>query len=278
MKIAVTGANGFVGRHVLAELARREGVSVVASSRSAECTAALPAFIRYVPLDMESLSGNIYDKLGRPDLLMHMAWSGLPNYRSLSHFENELPRQYHFLRTLVEEGLPALLVTGTCYEYGLASGQLSEDQTSAPANPYGFAKAALFEQLRFLQAQRSFSLTWARLFYMYGEDQAPTSLYPLLRAAVMRGDAAFPMSSGEQLRDYLPVQEVARLLTELALRCPDAGPVNVCSGTPISVRCLVEQFIVRHNWSIAFDRGKYAVPDYEPLAFWGSVEKLDRLL
>lgn len=278
MKIAVTGANGFVGRHVVAELAEQHGIEITASSRAAKPAAALPKTVRHIALDIAQPPADAYAQLGRPDLVMHLAWAGLPNYRSLHHFESELPVQYSFLRRLVEAGLPSLLVTGTCYEYGMTSGQLAENQPTAPVNPYGFAKAMLLEQLQYLKTQKPFALTWARLFYMHGEGQAPTSLYPMLRAAVMRRDATFPMSLGEQLRDYLPVEEVARLLVELAIRHADAGVVNVCSGMPISVRRLTEQFLVHNNWSIALDRGKYPVPDYEPFAFWGSVEKLNRLL
>jgi dTDP-6-deoxy-L-talose 4-dehydrogenase (NAD+) len=278
MKIAVTGANGFVGRHVVADLARRKDVTVVASSRSPVPSATLPANVQYLQIDMASPPADAYVALGNPDALVHLAWAGLPNYRSLHHFESELPRQYMFLRNLVEAGLPAMLVAGTCYEYGMASGELCEERVSMPVNPYGYAKAALLEQLQYLRKEKNFALTWARLFYMYGEGQAPTSLYPLLRAAVARGDVCFPMSSGEQLRDYLPVTDIARMMADMTMRRSNAGPVNICSGTPISVRQLVENFIKSHNWSIALDRGRYPIPDYEPLAFWGSVKKLNALL
>jgi dTDP-6-deoxy-L-talose 4-dehydrogenase (NAD+) len=77
------------------------------------------------------------------------------------------------------------------------------------------------------------------------------------------------MSGGEQLRDYLPVREVARRLVRLALTPRDLGPVNVCSGTPISVRRLVEGWIKEHGWKIELKLGALPYPDYEPMAFWG---------
>jgi len=57
---------------------------------------------------------------------------------------------------------------------------------------------------------------------------------------VEQGDAVFNMSGGEQLRDYLPVKDVARYIAALAVSGKGAGLVNVCSGKPISVRGLVE--------------------------------------
>ena len=86
------------------------------------------------------------------------------------------------------------------------------------------------------------------------------------------------MSGGEQLRDYLPVEEVARHLVSLALDAGGHGVVNVCSGTPISIRSLVEGWIAQNGWSIGLNRGHYPYLDYEPMAFWGDRRKLDQHL
>ena len=106
----------------------------------------------------------------------------------------------------------------------------------------------------------------------------PAGQPPRPAAAVARGDASFPMSRGEQLRDYLPVEAVASCLAELAVRCPGVGTINVCSGQPVSVRAFVEQLMERNGWCIALELGKYPVPDYEPLAFWGCSRRLRELL
>jgi dTDP-6-deoxy-L-talose 4-dehydrogenase (NAD+) len=206
--------------------------------------------------------------------VVHLAWNGLPNYRSLHHFETELPAQYRFLRGLIDDGLSRLVVAGTCYEYGMQSGALDETMAGLPTNPYALAKLTLHKQLEFLKGQAPFALTWARLFYAYGEGQAPSSIYSLLRAAVARGDARFPMSAGEQLRDFLPIETIAGHLATLARQGGDVGIVNICSGQPISIRGLVERWLADHGWSIALDLGHYPYPDYEPLAFWGSAAKL----
>lgn len=277
MTIAVTGAGGFVGTHVLRALAQsHRGEEIVAVARRPILD--LPAGVRHVTLNLAEARPADYVRIGSPDMLVHLAWGGLPHYLTLRHYEEELPLHYRFLRTMVEAGLPAMVVTGTCYEYGMVDGALSEDREPRPVNPYGYAKAALHRQLRFLQGERPFALTWARLFYMWGEGQAAGSLYPLLRAAAGRGDARFPMSRGEQLRDYLPVGEVARIIADLAYRCVDAGAVNVSSGMPVSVRGLVEWWIAEHGWTIVPEPGRYPYPTYEPLAFWGTTAKREALL
>jgi dTDP-6-deoxy-L-talose 4-dehydrogenase (NAD+) len=277
VKIAVTGATGFIGRYVVAEMERCLMSPILMCQPSAEIPLPLSRYA-VVSMDLREPPANMFDLLGQPDTLIHLAWAGLPNYKSLHHFEEELPAQYHFLKNLVESGLKNLVVTGTCFEYGMQSGPLNEDLATRPINPYGFAKDTLRRQLEYLQQVQPFNLTWARLFYLYGEGQAENSLLPQLRRSVEQGHKVFNMSGGEQLRDYLPVAEVGKHLISLALMDQDHGIVNICSGTPISVRKRVEIWIKENGWSIDLNLGYYPYPDYEPMAFWGDRKKLDRCL
>ena len=136
----------------------------------------------------------------------------------------------------------------------------------------------LHRQLEYLKSEKPFSLTWARLFYLYGEGQAENSLLPLLKKSVEQGDKVFNMSGGEQVRDYLPIVDVAKYLVLLATSNDDYGVVNVCSGKPVTVRDLVEGWIKENDWSIKLNLGHYPYPDYEPMEFWGDQQKLDRCL
>lgn len=274
MKIAVTGASGFIGRHVLTALLQHE-VEVVAVTRDATQLAGFSEKVHVVELDIAHQATDYFTQLGYPDVLIHLAWDGLPNYKSLHHFEAELSRQYHFLKRMIEAGLPSLLVTGTCFEYGMQSGPLAAGMLTKPNNPYGYAKDALRKQLEYLKSVKTFNLTWARLFYMYGEGQSRNSLFPLLKEAVLRGDKVFNMSGGEQLRDYLPVEEVARQIVNSALAQRDLGAINICSGEPVSVRKLVEHWISENDWHIQLNLGHYPYPDYEPMAFWGEGQHFD---
>lgn len=277
MKIAVTGASGFIGRHVLSDLLT-QGVEVVAVTRNATRLSDFSKSIKIIEMNISDPAPDCFEQLGCPDVLIHLAWDGLPNYKSPHHFETELPSQYHFLKIMLEAGLTSLLVTGTCLEYGMQSGALSEDMQTKSDNPYGYAKDALRQQLEFFKSIKPFRLTWTRLFYMHGQGQPITSLYPKLKEAVLHGDKIFNMSGGEQLRDYLPVTEVARQIVRLAMAQRDMGTVNICSGIPISVRRLVEQWLLENNWKIELNLGYYPYPDYEPMAYWGSIGKLASLL
>jgi dTDP-6-deoxy-L-talose 4-dehydrogenase (NAD+) len=277
VRVAVSGATGFIGRHVVDELLRRN-VEVLAIVRPGSAPDRLAKEANSVALDLSRPADSVYAACGHPDVLMHLAWGGLPHYKSLHHFEDELPLHYRFLKAMIDGGCKNVLATGTCFEYGMQSGALDESMATQPTNPYGFAKDALRCQLEYLKTSSPFHLAWARLFYLYGEGQAASSLYPLLKSAALRGDKRFDLSLGEQLRDYLPVQEVARILVDLALAKCDVGVVNVCSGQPISIRRLVEAWAVQQGWALEFNFGKHPYPDYEPLAFWGCDKKLKTVL
>jgi len=268
LKIAVVGATGFIGRHVVTELLKYD-VDIVATYYSSKSKLISPSKVHWLNFDIGKSSDNIFSELGKPDVLIHLTWSGLPNYNSPHHYETELPNQYDFLRKMILGGLKSVVIAGTCFEYGMQSGPLSADMETEPNNSYGFAKDVLRKQLEYLQLKYEFKITWARLFYMYGEGQSEASLLPQLRKAVKERRNSFKMSGGEQLRDYLPVTEVAKQLVLLAQKSKNIGIVNICSGKPKSVRSLVEQWVSENDWNIQLELGYYPYPDYEPMEFWG---------
>jgi dTDP-6-deoxy-L-talose 4-dehydrogenase (NAD+) len=279
MKIAVTGSTGFIGQYVLHELlAHSEVDSIVATGRHKERPMTIPAECKYEYLDIASPSSDDYERIGLPDALIHLAWEGLPNYRSLHHFETELPRQYAFLNSLLDSGLTSLFVTGTCFEYGMLSGELHEEMEVHPTNPYGFSKNALREQLEYKQKKSEFNLTWMRLFYLYGEGQAPSSLYSQLQNAINLKETSFKMSKGDQLRDFLEIKLAAKYIVDLVVRKKNEGILNLCSGKPISIRSLVENWCAERQSSIELILGHFPYTDYEPMAFWGSSAKLNKLI
>jgi nucleoside-diphosphate-sugar epimerase len=95
-RVLLTGATGFLGRHVLRELSMCQDIEVVAVSRHVPEPGQLPISVRHVVLDIAAPSAYDLVNLGNPDVLIHLAWSGLPNYKSLHHFENHLGEQYRW--------------------------------------------------------------------------------------------------------------------------------------------------------------------------------------
>lgn len=277
IKVAITGASGFIGRNIISVL-NKEEARVTAITRKKHKDLPTIENGKWIELDINNPPYDMYKMIGGPDIMIHLAWDGLPNYNSIHHIETELPAQYEFLNTLVRQGLKSLVVAGTCFEYGIINGPLSEDLTTNPSNSYGIAKDSLRRQLELLKNEVNFKFTWARLFYLYGEGQSSNSIYSQLKKAVKSSENKFNMSMGEQLRDYLHIKKAAQFLVNITLLNKDIGLVNICSGAPISIRRLVEEWIKNNNWDIELNLGYYPYPDYEPMSFWGDKSYLLKLV
>jgi nucleoside-diphosphate-sugar epimerase len=277
MKVLVTGGTGFVGRHLVEKLLERgHEVTVLSRNEHRETPLQWERDVRWMHGDLAATSTAL--SCAGNDALAHLAWPDLPHYGRLSHFESALPAHYAFVKSVVGTGVRHVLVTGTCFEYGLMSGCLSENVATQPANPYALAKDCLRKFLQALAVDQPFRLQWARLFYMYGPGQHARSLLEQLDRAIREGRPTFDMSGGEQLRDYLPVESVAKLLASL-LEHPDAeGIFNVCSGTPTTVRSLAEQRVRESGSPLRLNLGALPYSPLEPMAFWGDNSRLASVL
>ena len=278
MRVLVTGATGFIGRHVVPCLLG-SGLDVIATSRNKNRARNFDWYseVDYVECDFHKNIRNYFHVLGEPDIIIHLAWDGLPNYKDPFHIERNLPANCLFLKNFIEEGIKKMVVAGTCFEYGMKCGCLCETDVTQPVTQYGLAKDTLRKYLELLTQNTQTLFNWVRLFYVYGEGQNENSFLPQLEKAILDGKSEFNMSRGEQLRDYLPVEDVALNLCRIALQNEVNGIVNCCSGNPISIRRMAEEKIGMSNSDIKLNLGYYPYPDYEPMAFWGDVNKIMKI-
>lgn len=280
-KVLVTGASGFIGNYVVNELLQR-GHNVIATSAHPENAGKRSWFakVTYRQFDFRDFDPGIdyHEYFDKPDLLIHLAWEGLPNYLQEFHLTENLPRHSAFLENLIRNGLKDITVTGTCFEYGMKEGCLSEDMECEPANAYAKAKDELRKKLQQFQAVYSIDLKWVRLFYMYGDGQGPNSLIPQLEKAIKNGDRVFNMSPGDQTRDFLPVEEVAGYIVTVALQNHINGVINCCSGKPVTVKEFAEAYVEKNNGMIMLNTGYYPYAAYEPMHFWGDNKKIMKIM
>lgn len=280
MKILVTGATGFIGNYVIEELIKNSNHTIIATSKNEVKAKNFDWYkdVKYIPHDLNISIENFYDFFQKPNILIHLAWERLPNFKELYHIEKNLFPNYFFIKNMIMNGLKELNVIGTCFEYGFQSGKLSEHLPTQPIIAYPLAKDTLRKFIDQLKTKYEFNFRWIRLFYMYGKGQSPKSIIPQLDKSLDSNDEVFNMSGGEQLRDYLPVEKVAEYIVKISIQNTINGIINCCSGEPISIRKLVENHLKKRGKSIKLNLGYYPYPDYVPMAFWGDNTKLKKII
>tara|TARA_B100000212_G_scaffold308626_1_gene258481 strand:+ start:86 stop:940 length:855 start_codon:yes stop_codon:yes gene_type:complete len=267
-KVLITGATGGIGQS-LTPFFLKNGYEVQAIARDLEYSKKLSWFNEVDFFQFDLKDG--LDKLDiNPDIsVVHLAWQGLPNYKSDFHVTENLPINYNFIKSLIERGVKHIMITGSCAEYGMQNGEIKSSTPSKPNTQYAKAKDTLHKKLRILQDDYQFELKWARLFYIYGEGgKRNNSILKQLDKAIENNEKIFNMSGGEQLRDYLAIDEVAEQLFFLFENYKN-GTFNICSGQPISIKQLVEDHIKKRKSKIVLNTGFHPYLDFEPMEFWG---------
>ena len=279
-KILVTGATGFLGNHVINSLLSYD-CEVIATSIESHNDASRYSWynkVDYVSTDLSTQDVDFYKSFSRPHSLIHLAWQGLPNYDNRFHLDINLKSSYSFLKNMIACGLKNVVVSGTCFEYGMQSGCLNEGMATNPSNFYAIAKDELNKSIANLKNEYDFKFTWTRLFYLYGDGQSPNSLLGQLKKSIRNKDTEFNMSAGDQIRDFIDVKEVADILARLTIKDQDFGIVNCCSGKPITVLQFVQEQLESVDYKIKLNLGYYPYSKFEPKEFWGDRTKLDSII
>jgi dTDP-6-deoxy-L-talose 4-dehydrogenase (NAD+) len=282
MRILISGATGFIGRHTVDYLVSLGGHELITTSIESKEKAEIvfPAIKNtdYISKDLNQQEENYYSFFKKPDCLIHLCWEGLPNYNELFHIERNFPANFYFIKNMIQNGLKDITITGTCFEYGFQNGCLSEDMPTLPVTYYGLAKDTLRKCIELLHNNCQFNMKWVRIFYPYGKGQSKKSLYSQMEDAINNNAEQFNMSQGDQLRDYITADCTAEYISKIALQDEITGIINCCSGKPVSVRKFVEDFFKERGVNIKLNLGYYPYPQFEPLAFWGDNTKLTKII
>lgn len=242
MKIFLTGGTGFIGSHFLNQ-ALVEGHAVTALRRSPESTPRIA--LRQQPLwldqGMEEVATH---ELQNHDVIVHLAaHTGNVPYDTLP---NCLRWNLIASLTLFEQarlaGIQRFVVAGTCFEYGRSGERYDAIPTDAPLEPtnsYAASKAAASIAMKQWAEEHHLAMEILRIFHVFGEGEPDSRLWPTLRRAALAGED-FPMTPGEQIRDFLQVEDVAGIFLKRATGLLSSDPsvkiFNLSSGQPRSIR------------------------------------------
>jgi GDP-4-dehydro-6-deoxy-D-mannose reductase len=242
VKAVVTGAAGFVGRHLVAHLEAcgdevtpldRHGDGAVdvtdADAVRAAVTAAQPDVVFHL-----AAASHVGDSWSTPGLVLRVNTEGT----------------LHVLRACSEVAAERVVVVGSADVYGAVAESelpLTEDTPSRPLTPYGASKAAA--DLLALQAFLGDGLATVRVraFNHTGPGQDERFLVPALAARIARaeraGSSEVALGALEPVRDLSDVRDVVQAYRLLATRGEPGEAYNVCSGRGVSVAEVAERLV-----------------------------------
>ncbi len=239
----VTGANGFVAQHVIAELARR-GSEVMAIGRQDEPAPSTSLANEYIGCDLTDQAAVDKLPLGEVDAVINLAGLAAVG-ESFSQRDRYLAVNVGVNKTVCDvaarRGLRDLRVIAVSSGAVYAGGQampLSEFSAVDPtSSPYAESKLAMEENARAYRGAGVDCLI-VRPFNHIGPGQGPGFLLPdLLREAQRARTDGEPMRVGNlsTRRDYTDVRDVAAAYVDLAAAVDLKGDLyNVCTGRSLS--------------------------------------------
>lgn len=271
MKVAVTGASGYIGRHVVDALIRlgHEVIAVDMINKGINTDA------KFISLDI--FSDNIYEKLGKPDACIHMAWKDGFSHASNAHMQM-LSNHYSFVKQLIDSDIKYLSIMGSMHEIGYYEGAVDENTPCKPLSMYGIAKNALRQASMLLAEKSNTSLMWLRAYYILGDDSNNNSVFSKISQMEKEGKDFFPFVSGKNKYDFIDVDELALQIAVSSTQSNITGIINCCSGKPISLADKVAEYIKSHDYKIKPQFGKFPERPYDSPAIWGDNTKINLIM
>lgn len=274
MKILVTGADGYIGRHIVNNLLDLGHEVIAVDIHTDDIND--KAEKKKLNLFTADLT-NVYTSLGSPDVCLHMAWRDGFVHNSVNHV-GDLSSHYRFLVALMEQGLKHVAVMGTMHEVGYWEGKIDENTPCNPISMYGIAKDALRRSMIAYCKSNSILLQWLRGFYILGDDKKNHSIFSKLLQADEQGQELFPFTTGKTKYDFINVDELAEQISKAVTQTDVTGIINCCSGNPITLAERVENFIKEHKLKIRLNYGAFPDRPYDSPIIFGDDEKIRQIM
>jgi UDP-glucose 4-epimerase len=237
MKYLVTGATGFVGSWLVRRLVADGHSVAVVTRRASDLWRIRPwlSLLTQIDGDLCRISESSPAILSfAPETVLHLAWTGGNSSKFLNDAAQvyaNIPGSMELMRIAAQAGARTFINFGSCVEYGQYSIPVRESDPVLPMNLYGRAKYTVEELGMALAPVLDFRFASMRLFWAYGPADDEARLMPSLIRKMLSGQR-HPMTAGEQLWDYIYIEDVIEAVVRVANTPSATGIFNLGSGKP----------------------------------------------
>lgn len=283
-RVVMTGATGFIGRHVAA-LLLEQGAQVYALVRpGSPQRALLPVHEKFHCLDGElRTAASSLRAVGQADAFLHFAWGGV-NREEIDSPEvqaGNVAGSMECLQAARLLGCRIFMDAGSRVEYGItADGRMAEDMECHPVNAYGKAKLEFYNKAR--EMCRTWGMTYyhLRFFSVYGSGDHPWSIISTLTRELPKGETV-SLSACRHRWNFMEISDAARAVTELyrysGSRGGEEHVVNVASTDTRPLREFVEEIHRLCGGRGQLEYGTFEQAKEGPLSICPEVEVLREL-
>lgn len=275
MRILITGANGYLGRGVVAQLLKLGHKVIATDFIKLEKDEAVSS-LTFKETNLFDIS-DPYTYFEQPEVVLHLAWRDGFVHNSMAHVD-DFSRHVAFLQKMFDSNVKRIAVMGSMHEVGFFEGSIDETTPCHPETFYGITKNALKDATIMMSKKADKPYQWLRGYYIVGNTANGSSIFSKIVQANAQGKTEFPFTTGQNQYDFLDYDEFCLRVALAASQDSISGIINICSGYPEKLADRVERFIKENGFNIQLKYGSFQDRPYDSKAIWGNSNKIERII
>lgn len=277
-KIVITGATGMIGTNLVKELIKKnKKILAIVRPNSPKIKNIEHPLVKFIQADLNELQ-NITSLPETYDTFFHLGWEG-----AFGSSRNDINMQMKNITYSLEAvklakrlGCSTFVGTGSQAEYGRKEEKIGPSTSVNPENAYGIAKYCSGKMTKILANQLGIKHIWTRVLSIYGPyDNENTLIMSSIREMIENHESP-EYTKGEQLWDYLYVEDAARALYLVGEKGVNGSIYCIGSGNAKPLYQYIEEIRNQIDKNIILKLGAKEVPKEQIINLCADISNLTK--